>query len=207
MWELCELYKNLQKKKKLNLPILYSNCVWKNICLWWLELKYVVTTEKHAYLLFFYICSESIKSQLSITLPFSKVFIWFSLPSGLNGQAGKLPLWNVPTDILQSWKWVFFSSLHFYSHSLFHGLCWEEIPSGGLILFGLFVLGLPKQFLAIKQCIEKAHHVLGQPWISLGRAGWGDTGTPGKMCQWRRSISQLLTLLIRCAEPGLENLQ
>lgn len=139
---------------------------------------------------------------------FQQGFLYDSAyPVGWNGQAGKLPLWNVPTDILQSWKWVFFSSLHFYLHFLFHGLFWEEIPSGGLILFGLFVLALPRQFLAIEQCIEKACHVLGPHWISLGRAGWGDIGTPGKMCWWRTNISQLLTLLIRCAKLGLENLQ
>lgn len=89
--------------------------MWKN-SLWWLELKDITSTEKNTYLLFFYICSESVCSPFLIILPFIKVFIWFSLLGVLSGQAGKLCLWNVFSYILHSRKWTFFYSSYFYLH-------------------------------------------------------------------------------------------
>lgn len=167
--------------------------MWK-ICLWWLALKLVAATEKCIYLLFFYICSESISSLLWITLPFIKVFICFSLPNGLNFQAGKLPLWNVSSDILQSRKWTCFCSLHFYLRFLLNRLCWKELPFGGLTVFHPFILALPKQFLAVApSCFGATWGIFQQCRVRR------HMDTLSRKSPWGRNVPQLQTLLLLCA--------
>lgn len=169
------------------------------------ELKKVAAAEKYIYLLFFYICSESISSLLSITLPFIKVFICYSLPNGLNCQAGKLPLWNVSSDILQSGKWTCFCSLNFYLHFLLNRLCWKELTFRGLTLFHPFILALLKQFLAVTQCAEKAPSCFGATLGIFHQCRLRrHVDTLSRKSQWGRNVPQMLTLL--CAESELRRL-
>ena len=120
----------------------------------------------------------------------------------------EITLWNVSSDILQSRKWICFCSLHFYLHLLLKGLCWKELPFGGLTLFCPFIRALPKQFLAVTQCAEKAPPCFGATLCICHQCRMRrHVDTLSRKSQWGRKVSQLLTLLLLCAKSELRRLQ
>lgn len=141
------------------------------ICLWWLELKNVTATEKYIYFLFFYICSESTSSLLSITLPFIEVFMCFSLPNGLNFQAGKLPLWNVSSDILQSRNGLAFASCIFICIFSLTGFAERNYLLEVLLSFMPSPLLFQSKSRQSQSAQRKLLHVLGVPWVSFTSSG------------------------------------